>query len=150
VLLDYALRGTAAQVEERCRQIRNGRPESPPSRSTHGERRAVSLFRDPARDVMRMSVELPIEEGELIAQALDLAVAAGEAPAGIEFDANAWRAQQADALVAIAKQYLSGGEAASSSSADRYQVVVHVDENPSAEVRESRAAYRVRSTQPPG
>ncbi len=78
---------------------------------------------------MRVSVEVPIEEGELIAQALDRAVAAGEAPAGVEFDANAWRAQQADALVAIAKRYLDGGEAQSSSAADRYQVVVHVDES---------------------
>ncbi|MEO8467821.1 MAG: DUF222 domain-containing protein, partial [Gammaproteobacteria bacterium] len=55
--------------------------------------------------------------------------AAGEAPAGVEFDANAWRAQQADALVAIAKRYLEGGEAAGSAAADRYQVVVHVDES---------------------
>ncbi len=71
---------------------------------------------------------MPIEEGELIAQALDRAVAAGETAQGIEFDANAWRAQQADALVAIAKTYLGQGEAAASSTADRYQVVVHVDE----------------------
>jgi len=129
VLLSYALQATAAQVEERCRQIRNGRPESASIAQHAWERRSVTLFRDAARGVMRMSVELPIEEGEVISQALDRAVAAGEAPAGIEFNANAWRAQQADALVAIAKQYLAGGEAASSASADRYQVVVHVDES---------------------
>jgi hypothetical protein len=84
-------------------------------------------------------------------------VAAGEAASGVEFtsgperSADAWRAQQADALVAIAKAYLghglgagavasdssSGSEAVhartasiarSTSSADHYQVVVHVDE----------------------
>ncbi len=114
LLLGYALESTAAQVEERCRQIRNGRPESASIAQHAWERRAVTLFRDAARGVMRMSVEVPIEEGEVIAQALDRAVAAGEAPAGVEFDATAWRAQQADALVAIAKQYLAGGEAASS------------------------------------
>ena len=129
VLLDYALRATAAQVEERCRQIRNGRPESAGLAQRAWERRAVTLFRDAARGVMRVSVEVPIEEGELLSQALDRAVAAGEAPAGVEFEANAWRAQQADALIAIAKRYLDGGEAQSSSAADRYQVVVHVDES---------------------
>ena len=128
VLLRYALTSTAAQVEERCRQIRNGQPESAGISQRAWERRAVTLFRDSARGVMRISVELPIEEGEVISQALDRAVAAGEAPAGVEFDANAWRAQQADALVAIAKCYLEGGETASSAAADRYQVVVHVDE----------------------
>ncbi len=129
LLLSYALQSTAAQVEERCRQIRNSRPESASIARHAWERRAVTVFRDAARGVMRMSVEVPIEEGELIAQALDRAVAAGEAPAGVEFDASAWRAQQADALVAIAKRYLEGGEAASSAAADRYQVVVHVDES---------------------
>lgn len=127
-LLEYALRGTAAQVEERCRQIRNSRPESASIAQRAWERRALTLWRDAARGVMRVSVEVPIEEGELIAQALDRAVGAGEAAEGIEFDANAWRAQQADALVAIAKTYLGDGEAAAGSTADRYQVVVHVDE----------------------
>ncbi len=127
-LLDYALKSTAAQVEERCRELRNGRPESAGVAQRAWERRALTVFRDAARGVMRVSVEVPIEEGELLSQALDRAVAAGEAPAGVEFEANAWRAQQADALIAIAKRYLDGGEAQSSSAADRYQVVVHVDE----------------------
>ena len=54
---------------------------------------------------------------------------------GVEPDAidqskgTAWRAQQADALVAIAKTYLDGGGAGGNgSTADHYQVVVHVDE----------------------
>jgi hypothetical protein len=127
-LLEYALRATAAQVEERCRQIRNSRPQSASIAQRAWERRALTLWRDAARGVMRVSVEVPIEEGEVIAQALDRAVAGGEAAEGIEFDANAWRAQQADALVAIAKTYLGGGETAAGSTADRYQVVVHVDE----------------------
>src|SRR5690242_821489 len=127
-LLEYALRATAAQVEERCRQIRNSQPESAGVAQRAWERRALTLWRDAARGVMRVTVEVPIEEGELIAQALDRMVASGETAAGIEFDANAWRAQQADALVAIAKTYLAGGEVATGSAADRYQVVVHVDE----------------------
>ena len=107
-LLEYALRATAAQVEERCRQIRNSRPESASIAQRAWERRALTLWRDAARGVMRVSVEVPIEEGELIAQALDRAVAGGEAAEGIEFDANAWRAQQADALVVTVTESETG------------------------------------------
>jgi hypothetical protein len=81
-------------------------------------------------------VEIPIEEGDLIAKAIDCAVAAGEVSTGIEPDVTgelkgaAWRAQQADALIAIAKAYLdhSGAGGERSSAADHYQVVVHVDD----------------------
>lgn len=45
-----------------------------------------------------------------------------------ELAADAWRAQQADALIAIAKAYVSGGTAEAGSAADHYQVVVHVDD----------------------
>jgi uncharacterized protein involved in oxidation of intracellular sulfur len=43
--------------------------------------------------------------------------------------ANGWRAQQADALVAIAKDYLSRGQggAKPTPAADHYQVVIHAD-----------------------
>jgi len=83
---------------------------------------------------MRLTVEVPIEEGELIARAIDCAVAAGEVTtyldpsAGPESKSTAWRAQQADALVAVMKSYLVGGNGGEDgSTADRYQVVVHAD-----------------------
>ena len=144
-LLEYALRVTAPQVEERCREIRNANPDSVTGALRAWQRRSLTLVRNAARGVVTMSVELPIEQGELIAQALERAVAVGEAADGIEFAAgrdvvrdapdspsmegNGWRAQQADALVAIAKAYLTGGSdaAKSGSSADLYQVVVHAD-----------------------
>lgn len=155
VLLAYALQATAAQVEERCRQIRNSRPESAPGAQRVWERRSLALWRNDARGVMSIRVEVPIEDGELIAQALECATAGGEAAGGLEFAAkpvevvreardgahvqettgNGWRAQQADALVAIARAYLAGGNpsaeglGAGGASADRYQVVVHVDES---------------------
>ena len=44
LLLGYALQSTAAQVEERCRQIRNGRPESASIAQRAWERRAVALL----------------------------------------------------------------------------------------------------------
>jgi hypothetical protein len=150
LLLAYALDATAAQVEERCRQIRNVAPESVDIARRAWERRSLSVWRDSARNTMRITVELPIEEGEVITRALDRAVEAGEAASGPEFASgdgsaeNGWRAQQADALVAVAKTYLTadartGGTAEGEpeptapeskmprSAADHYQVVFHAD-----------------------
>jgi hypothetical protein len=168
-LLDYALRATAPQVEERCRQIRNVAPESRVSAWRAWERRSLTLIRDEARGLIRISVELPIEQGEVIAQALERAAENGDSAMGMELTgvheasvegrndspdgvrdaadgadgaatsghrsavapptANGWRAQQADALVAMAKAYLSGGngDGKPCSAADHYQVVIHTD-----------------------
>jgi hypothetical protein len=158
LLLAYALDATASQVEERCRQIRNAEPESVHAARHVWERRSLTLFRDRARGSVRITVELPAEEGELVGRALDDAVAAGDVALGVEFasdrerSADSWRAQQADALVAIAKAYLGGVAAVAGSAgvarvagvaavagdtpaarsvpaADHYQVVVHVDDS---------------------
>jgi hypothetical protein len=107
------------------------------------------MWRDDARGLMRFTLEVPVEEGELICRALDCAVAAGEVttdldPARFEpsdidpadFDATtvaeskgtSWPAQQADAFVAIAKSYLDGGHGhEGGTTGDRYQVMVHAD-----------------------
>ncbi len=141
LLLAYALDATAPQVEDRCRQIRNTEPDSVHGARHVWERRSLTLFRDRARNCMRIVVELPAEEGELVGRAVDSAVAAGEAALGVEFasehSGESWRAQQADAFVAIMKAYLGGGagsgadgkatRARSAPAADHYQVVVHVD-----------------------
>ena len=134
LLLAYALDATASQVEERCRQIRNTAPESIDAARQAWERRSVSISRNLARGTVLISVELPAEDGELIAKALDSAVAAGDAAIGIEFDGDRegtgsdWRAQQADALVAIAKAYLGGGAGEGGSATDNHLVILHVDE----------------------
>ncbi len=164
LLLAYALEATALQVEDRCRQMRNVEPESVESARRVWERRSLTMFRDRARGCMRITIELPVEEGELIGRAIESAVAAGEVAQGVEFAsapdraADGWRAQQADAVVAIVKAYLGGGARAadrstaepsaegdetpagtsdpnrnrasmrSGSVADHYQVVMHVDE----------------------
>ncbi len=90
------------------------------------ERRSVRVWRDTGRGTLTLSVELPLEAGELVCQALDKAVEAG-GQEGPEFESESWSAQQADALVAMARDYLSGGSEGSASTADAYQVVVHVD-----------------------
>jgi len=77
--------------------------------------------------MMMLSVELPMEAGELVCRALDKALEA-QGPAGPELEAESWGAQQADALVAVARSYLDGGvDGAAASTAESYQVVVHVD-----------------------
>jgi hypothetical protein len=78
---------------------------------------------------MSFTIELPGEQGELVMKAIEFAMA-DEQIAGTE----SLFALQADALVSIAKSYLSGGnlsaaKAGKSSSADNYQVIVHVDES---------------------
>ena len=62
----------------------------------------------------------------VIGQALDKAIEANDHN-GPEFESTSWYAQQADALVEICKGHLSGTRKAPTSSADTYQVVIHVD-----------------------
>jgi hypothetical protein len=170
-LLAYALEATAAQVEERCRQIRNVAPDSLDGARRAWEQRSLTVARDSGRGTLLISAELPIEDGELIVRALESAVARGEVALGVEYVGaygadragtdpararDGWRAQQADALVALAIAYLSKRTAAGeprdrdvdevessvepdgssppaaargNSLADYYQVVVHVDES---------------------
>ena len=129
LLLAYALDASAAQVEERCRQIRNVAPESAGEAQRLWQRRSLSVWRNPARGTLKITVEVPIEEGEVIARAIEHAVAQGEVATGSEVGEPSWRAQQADALIAVARAYLAGGTAESASSADHPQLVVHVDAN---------------------
>jgi hypothetical protein len=134
LLLAYALSTTAENVEERCRQIRNVAPESVHDARRAWGNRSLTMWRDEKRGLLRFTLEVPIEEGELVARAIDCAVAAGEVTtdvdpgAGAESKSMAWRAQQADALVAVMKSYLDGDHGSEGgSTADRYQVVVHAD-----------------------
>jgi hypothetical protein len=133
LLVAYALSTTAENVEERCRQIRNVAPESAHQAQRVWSNRSLTMWRNEKRGTMRLTVEVPIEEGELIARAIDCAVAAGEVttyvdPGAVESKSMAWCAQQADALLAVVKSYLDGGHGSESgSTADRYQVVVHAD-----------------------
>lgn len=129
MLLDFALRATAPQVEERCRQIRNVHPDSTDEARCAWARRSLSVHRNPARNTITIHVELPRETGELVAIALDKAAGSAEAEPRPELGGEGWHAQQADALVAMAETYLGGtDEGAVHARADNYQVVVHVDE----------------------
>jgi HPt (histidine-containing phosphotransfer) domain-containing protein len=127
LLLDFALQSTAMRVEERCRQMRNSHADAQALANRIHAARGLRVWRDPEHGTVTLSVELSPEAGELVCQALDKAVEAQAQP-GPEFEAVSWSAQQADALVAMAKRYLSAGAGESGGSAERYQVVVHIDE----------------------
>ena len=126
-LLAFALSTTAARVEERCHQMRNTFADATQAANRVHARREVRVFRDAERGVVRLSVELPMEDGDLVCRALDKGVEAG-GETGPEFEATSWGAQQADALVAVARSYLAGAPRKSSGATNGYEVVVHVDD----------------------
>ena len=134
-LLDYAIPATALQVEDHCRELRNVQRDTSTADANrlHQQRYlSRSLHGDGS---MTISVELPKESGELVMKALELALKdmevkadtfEGEKSSSETEDSHT--AKQADALVQMAKGYLAGGEGRKSSTADHYQVMVHVDE----------------------
>ena len=131
-LVRYALGATAPDVEERCRQIRNVHPDSVHDARRAWETRALSAWRNAGRGTMCFRVELPLEVGEIVMKAIERALEKEEIADGVaERSPSGFLSQQADALVAIVKTYLQGGDANHSdfsSTADRYQLVLHVDE----------------------
>jgi hypothetical protein len=138
-LLRFALKHSAMQVGERCREFRCGTVDSTDAANRVHERRYLSLHRHPGRGTVTVSMEVSLEEGELIEKALDVAreslVAEGTGESGqAELAAESWSARQADALVAMARAYLDGGPAAERSRSN-YQVTVHVDRSALVEER---------------
>ncbi len=127
VLLAYALKATASRVEERCRELRCGTADSISEANRAHANRSLRVFRDAERGTMTITVELPLETGELLEKALDRArdSTASQTPEVID---ECWGAQQADALVTIANAYLSGNGELSACTSDNYQVTVHVDQ----------------------
>jgi len=125
-LIVFALAHTASQVEARCRELRCGTAASVDDASRSYARRSLRIHRDPVRDTMTITVDIPIEQGALIDKALDRAreTSVSNRP---EFAEESWSALQADAFVEIANAYLTGNDGSSSASSDNYQVTVHVD-----------------------
>ena len=121
-LLDHARRATAEQVQKHCQDLRNANRDASTvdvnrvhqqrylSRTLHGDG-SISI-----------SVELTQEAGELLMKALELAIVDQDQ------DEASFHARQADALIEIARAFLTGDSGKSTSTADHYQVMVHVDE----------------------
>jgi len=141
--LAFALKTTASRLEERCRELRCGMVDSIGEAIRAHANRSLRLHRDADRGMMTMTVELPLETGELVEKALDRArdSSALQTP---ELADQSWSVQQADALVTVVSAYLSGNGESSASTSDNYQVTVHVDRSALAE-GEGRSSLPIES-----
>ena len=151
-LIEMALKLTARQVEAHCKQRSNASIASTKHALKADHYSSYRLWPDHAHGTVHLSIELPEEEAQLIEKAIEKAAVqlssetSSSNPAELDVateDKYSWARLQAKALVAISRIYLdrSGSynrnsecdstsvENTSSSSADHYQVVVHVDES---------------------
>ncbi len=127
-LLEFCIHATASQVEDHCRQLRNAerRLSTRDARQAH---KARFLSRTILEDgSMAISIQLPKELADLVMKAIEKAMVADSTEEGrSESEDSTFFQQQADALVQVARGYLAGDRP--SSTADHYQVMVHVDES---------------------
>ena len=133
-LVELARSASAAQLEQIVRGYRSVLAVEEGEARLHAERSVTWHFDDDGSLVFRG--RLPAETGALLVSALEAArdrldppPTPGEvaADASAEAPEQAVAARNADALLALAETSLDA--AAGSASADRYQVVVHVDAN---------------------
>jgi len=133
VLVSIARHGTAAHVEKLVKRFEwtQRRDAANVAQRQHEHRNAYCFFDMDGEFVLH--ARLPREIGAVVRKALDVAVEAvrdskevtAETP--LQIPANVW---QADALRLIAERFLEyrGEETGAGSSADRVQVVVHIDQ----------------------
>jgi hypothetical protein len=124
-LLAFALRHTAVTVAERCTELRCGREFSIGTAERAWANRSLRIRRDVERSLMTITVELPLDTGELLEKALDKA-RDDEVLEVPDFMDTSWSARQADAFVNVLNGYLSGE---SGTNNDTYLVTIHVDES---------------------
>ncbi|MBT8106557.1 MAG: DUF222 domain-containing protein, partial [Woeseiaceae bacterium] len=72
-LVEFALRHTSTHVTERCRELRMGDAASIDIADTAFDRRSLRVHRNAARGMMSITIDLPLEAGELVDKALDKA-----------------------------------------------------------------------------
>jgi hypothetical protein len=122
-LLEFALRHTAVTVAERCRELRCGSESSIGTAERAWANRSLRVRRDRERSMMCITVELPLDTGELLEKALDKARddEVLEIPDLVDTSLSV---RQADAFVNVLNGYLSGD---ASSKNDNHLVTIHVD-----------------------
>ena len=125
-LLNFALRHSAANVAERCRELRCGGDVSTDDAARAFANRSLRIRRDHQRGMMTITVELPMDTGGLFEKALDKA-RDDECLDVPDLADTSWSTRQADALVNVVKGYLSGDDVLSHST--EYLVNIHVDQS---------------------
>ena len=124
-LLEFALRHTAVTVAERCRELRCGREDSLDVASRAWANRSLRIRRDHHRNMMVVTVELPMDTGQLVEKALDKA-RDDEALEIPDLADTSWSTRQADAFINLVTGYLSGQ---SGNGGDNHLVTIHVDQS---------------------
>ncbi len=140
-LLAFALRQSAAQVAERCRELRCGTAASTAEAGRAFANRSLRMHRDHQRGMMTITVELPLDIGELLEKALDKA-RDDESLDFPDLADTSWSTRQADALVNVLKGYLHGDDV--SGHSNDYLVMIHVDQSALAG-KEGRSALPIES-----
>jgi len=141
-LLDFALRTTASNVAQRCRELRMGDEASIDTAARAFANRSLSIRRDPHRGTMIVTVEMQMETGHLFEKALDKA----RDDEGLEIPDLAdtpWSARQADAFHNMVTAYLSG-TGNDKQSNDNYIVTIHVDQA-ALQGKQGRSALPIES-----
>jgi hypothetical protein len=125
-LLEFAMRTTATNVADRCRELRCGSEQSLEKASRAYANRSLQIRRDHCRGMMTITIDLPMDSGELFEKVLDKARDDESADIPAYADTS-WSAKQADAFVNLMSGYLAGEEG--SACADTHLVTVHVEQS---------------------
>ncbi len=124
-LLMIARHGSAHHVESLVSKYRRAvrLQDVELANKQYAERSAHYYFDDDGAFVM--NARFPAEQGALIMKALDLAIDQEDLTAETSSPRESFSARRADAIAEMAESYLANGPT-SSSTADRYQVMIHV------------------------
>ena len=124
-LMMIARHGSAHHVESMVAKYRRAvrLQDTELANKQYAERSAHYYFDDDGTFVM--NARFPAEQGALILKALDLAIDQEDVTAETSEPRASFSARRADAIAEMAESYLANGPA-SSSTADRYQVMIHV------------------------
>ena len=127
-LVAFAQRHTAQHVDEYCRELRMGDESSISIAERAFANRSLRVRRDAARGMITITLDLPVEAGELVDRALDKARddECLEIPDLVD---TSWSKRQADAFVTMVKEYLNGYSKDRQSGSDNYLVTIHVDQS---------------------
>ena len=129
-LLEVAVVATGAQLERLCRGYRRALA---PDEALAPEERSVRR-RDLPGGMVRLEIVLAPDEADLVLRALDRVreVVHEETDASAETSApgSTWPSR-ADGMVALAENFLAGNPA-NGNGGERFQVMVHVDQDPLA------------------
>ena len=124
-LVEFALRHTAVTVAERCRELRCGCEDSFDVASRAWANRSLRIRRDQHRNMIVLTVELPLDTGQIVEKALDKA-RDDEALRIPDLADASWSTRQADAFVNLVTGYLSGE---GGNGNDQHLVTIHVDQS---------------------